>query len=187
MTSVGKGMSSTVGISLVRVIALSLILGLVSISCSSSDSGSGPLQVNFGDELSPRFREVLFNAPELELVAINPDWPTEESRADPTTLHGYSVRGRSTLVEREKRLELLVALGEGAMENDGVVAACFNPRHAIIAQYDGKVCELIICFECLTFQVWDGNERVETVDLSETPRATFDRIYTSLGLSIAPR
>ena len=164
-----------------------LAAGLALASCSTvSDPGSGPLAVDFGDELAQQHRDVLFGATSLELVAVDPDWPTEESRADPSTLHGYGVRGRATITDRDLRLELLTALADGARENDGMVAACFNPRHAILAELDGKTCELIICFECLTFQVWDGTERVEVVDLSETPRATFDRIYTAEGLTIAP-
>jgi hypothetical protein len=156
-------------------------------SCSVSDSGSGPLHADFGDELSQEFRDILFQASSIEIVALNPDWPTEETRNDPSTLHGYTVRGRSTISDRDLRLELLEALGAGARENNGMVAACFNPRHALIAEYEGKLCEIIICFECLTFQVWDGSERIETVDLSETPRTTFDHIFIDAGLSLAPR
>lgn len=170
------------------LIRISLLLaGALVASCSASDTGSGTLQVDFGDELAQEFRDILFNADSLELVATNPDWPTKETEADPATLHGYTVRGRAEIKDRALRLELLTALGAGARENNGMVAACFNPRHALIAKHNGKTCELIICFECLTFQVWDGKERKETVDLSETPRATFDRIFTDAGLSIAPR
>ena len=169
--------------------ALLLLAGLAMASCSSSDSEAevGPLSVDFGEELAQEHRDVLFQAAELELVALNPDWPTKETLADPSTLHGYTVRGRTTITDRAPRHELLQALGDGAKENNGMVAACFNPRHAIIANHGGKTCELIICFECLTFQVWDGTDKVEGVDLSETPRTTFDRIYTGTGLSIAPR
>lgn len=155
-------------------------------ACSAPDPGEGPLLVDFGDELADTHREVLFNATELELVAVDPAWPTPESVADPATLHGYTVRGRAATSEREVRLELLEALGAAARENDGMVAACFNPRHALIAHHDGRTAELIICFECLTFQVWDGAERVETVDISDTPRGLFDRIFEEHGLSIAP-
>jgi len=164
-----------------------LLSGLLGVSCSAPDPGTGPLQADFGDELSQEFRDILFQADTLELVALDPDWPTKESLADPTTLHGYNVRGRATLESRPLRLELLVALGDGARENNGMVAACFNPRHALIAEFQGKTCELIICFECLTFQVYDGSEKIETVDLSETPRKAFDRIFTEAGLSLSPR
>ncbi len=166
---------------------LLILLGLLLPACSASDTGAGPLEVDFGNELSQPFRDILFQAGEFELVALNPDWPTKESKADPKNLQGYTVRGRATISDRALRLELMQALGDGARENDGMVAACFNPRHAIIATHNGKTCEIIICFECLTFQVWDGSTKIETVDLSETPRTTFDRIYTAAGLSIAPR
>lgn len=158
-------------------------------ACSSSDPApeTGPLQVDFGSELKQEFRDILLQATEFEIVALNPDWPTKESLADPETLHGYTVRGQATIRDRELRQELLDALGHGMRENDGMVAACFNPRHAIIAKHGDETCEVIICFECLTFQVWDGSEKIETVDLSETPRTTFDRVYTAAGLSIAPR
>lgn len=164
-----------------------LLLGLSLASCSAPDPGTGPIQADFGDEFPQEFLDVLLQDESLELVAIDPDWPTKESLADPTTLHGYSVRGRAVLDSRPLRQELLGSLGDAARENDGMVAACFNPRHALIAEAQGKTCEVIICFECLTFQIFDGEEYVETVDLSETPRRTFDRIFTDAGLSIAPR
>ena len=41
-------------------------------ACSAPDPGEGPLVVDFGDELGDTHREVLFNAVELELVAVDP-------------------------------------------------------------------------------------------------------------------
>lgn len=163
-----------------------LLCGALLVACSSPDPGAGPLVVDFGDELSPAFRTILCSTDALELVAVDPDWPTPASMADPATLHGYTVRGRATVTDRAERLELLQALAAAARENDGMVAACFNPRHALIAHHQGRTAELIICFECLTFQVWDGAEHVETVDLSATPRPLFDHIFEDHGLSIAP-
>lgn len=171
---------------MVKLISFLLAACLAVSSCSTTDQGTGPLQVDFGDELAQEYRDILFGASSLELIALDPDWPTKESVLDPTTLHGYGVRGRATISDRALRLDLLTALGDGARENNGMVAACFNPRHAIVAELEGQTCELIICFECLTFQVWDGTERVETVDLSETPAKRFNEIYTAEGLSIAP-
>ncbi len=164
---------------------LLVCFALFSCAVAVSDSGSGPLKVDFGDELSHEYRDIVLQASSMELVAVEPDWPTEQSRADTTTVHGYTVRGRATIDKRALRLELLAALGAGARENNGRVAACFNPRHVLIAEHGGKTCELIICFECLTFQVWNGTERIETVDLSQTPQKTFDRIFQDAGLSIA--
>ena len=169
-----------------RFVALLAAGALALGACSAPDPGEGPLVVDFGDELAQESRDVLFAASELELVAVDPDWPTDESRADPTTLQGYNVRGRAMVSDRAVRLELLEALGAAARENDGIVAACFNPRHALIAEHEGRTVEVIICFECLTFQVWDGTERIETVDLSDTPRPLFDRIFEDHGLTIAP-
>jgi hypothetical protein len=167
--------------------ALCLAACLSLFACQTPDPGEGPLLVDFGGELAAEYGDILFTDPSLELVALNPDWPTKETQADPNTLHGYTVRGRASVDSRALRLELLEALAKGAKENNGTVAACFNPRHAIVAEVDGKICELIICFECLTCQIWNGNERVDNIDISETPRATFDRIYTDAGLSIAGR
>ncbi|MGB0952641.1 MAG: hypothetical protein ACPG31_05415 [Planctomycetota bacterium] len=169
------------------ILSLLVLLTLPLGACSVSDSGSGPLYADFGEDLAEEYRQILFQATSLELVAIDPDWPTEESRADTSTLHGYNVRGRKTITDRAKRLELLTSLADGARENTTMAAACFNPRHALIAEHGGKVCEVIICFECLTFQVWDGTKRVDSVLVSESPRPTFDRIFGAEGLSIAPR
>ncbi|MCB9911347.1 MAG: hypothetical protein H6829_13875 [Planctomycetes bacterium] len=163
------------------------MLAACSLQPKPIDTGQGPLAVDFPEEFPIACQDVLRGAAELELVAINPDWPTEASREDPATMHGYTVRGRATLTDRAQRLELLSALAAGARENDGTVAACFDPRHALRAEYQGQTYELIVCFECLSFQIWNDQGHVANGDISETPREVFDRIYAAQGLSLAPR
>lgn len=152
-----------------------------------NDSGEGPLQVRFGEEIPAGFASVFLHADEIELIAIDPDWPTKESLADPKNLHGYNIRGRAKLADRQKRLELLAEFSRGAMENDGVVAACFNPRHVLRAQHEGRTCDIIICFECLSFKMVDESGHVANGDIAESPAPYFNRVFAEAGLSVAGR
>ncbi|MEZ6020662.1 MAG: hypothetical protein R3F17_11320 [Planctomycetota bacterium] len=131
--------------------------------------------------------EALVNARTLELFALDPAWPTEESRADPNTFHGYGVRGHAPLADPAQVADLLRAFAKGARENDEMAAACFDPRHGIRAEWNGATYDWIICFECMTYQIWSGADHLDNQLLSESPRGTFDRIYQGLGLTIAPR
>ncbi len=171
-------------------LSVALVL-FVAAACSTpdpvqGDPGDGPLEILFGAEVQPEWQKILTQADRLELVAVAPDWPSEESRADPTTLHGYQVLGRAWLTDRDARLELLGAFAKGDAENDDLVAACFNPRHVVRAEFEGRWCELIICFECLSYQVWDGRERWGRGLITEAPKVVFNRIYQEAGLSVAP-
>ena len=154
---------------------------------AKNDGGTGPLDIQFGQEMPSDLAEVLMQAEELELFALNPDWPTEETRNDPNAFHGYLVRGQATLTDREQRLGLLASFAQGDQENDSIVAACFNPRHGLRARHGDKVCDIVICFECLSYKLHDQDGQRDGGLISRDPQPHFDQVYTGLGLSIASR
>lgn len=66
-----------------------------------------------------------------------------------------------------------------------MVAACFNPRHGLRAVHAGHTVDLVICFECLTLEVFADGAHVQWGDLARTQEAEFSALYEAAGLAIA--
>jgi hypothetical protein len=120
---------------------------------------------------------VLEQADQFELLALNPV-PTKSDRA----FHGYAVLGAARISQTDTRRRLISALRQSMRESHGTLAACFNPRHGIRATRNGKQADLVICFQCLSFRLYDDSER--TFLITDTPRTLFDEVLKSSGVSI---
>ena len=78
---------------------------------------------------------------------------------------------------------ILAALRKGVADSDGMVAACFNPRHGIEATYEGKTVELVICFECLSISGWVDGERFSVLTTGG-PAGEFNRMLEAKGVPL---
>ena len=132
--------------------------------------------------LPSELAEVLREAAAWTIYALEPamEEPIEDG------FHGYPVRGQATINSRSDRAQLSHALAQGIAGNQDMIAKCFLPRHGIRAESGDRVCDLVICFECLQIKVHDNGEaRTEQVLTTSGPQRIFDRIYRNEGLSIA--
>ena len=80
--------------------------------------------------------------------------------------------------DAEVRKEIVTALDKGIGESDGNWAKCFDPRHGIRVQREGKTVELVICFECGWVYIFTGDkeERQGVVVTTGKPQAVFDKV-----------
>jgi hypothetical protein len=162
-------------------IILSLLALVAFASCDSTrleEVNRVPRIAGLPEELAA----VLMEAEEWTLYALEPSMmePVEDG------FHGYAIRGQNTIDSQADRAQLSHALTQGIAGNQDMVAACFLPRHGIRAESEGRVCELVICFECLQIYVYDGGEeRTDQVLTTSGPQKVFDRVYKAAGLSIA--
>lgn len=101
-------------------------------------------------------------------------------------LHGYGVLGSATILDRLVMDDLAKSLNEGIRGNNDMVAACFDPRHAISAEVDGERVDLVICFSCLQIKIHGPGDTPRSELTSSLPREAFDQIYRAHGLDIAP-
>src|SRR4051812_18265719 len=98
---------------------------------------------------------LLARAKTFDLYSLDP-----ASRGEgPKGLHGWKVLGKTTLQDKDVRARALAAIEKGVRDSDGSVAGCFRPRHGVRAVVDGKTVELVICFECLSLQVFEDGKR----------------------------
>jgi hypothetical protein len=132
--------------------------------------------------------KLLEGAHEIELLALDP-LPASMREPQPSqTLHGFGVLGSATLTDPTRRQELLRLVSRGIADSDGSAALCFNPRHGLRVRRDGRLLEVLICYECLQMRVWPdaGAPRVElTTSQAVEPEVT--RLFETAGLSIAGR
>ena len=167
-----------------------LVAMLAMVSCGP---GSAPSQeygrseaTGFGshlrNELPAPAVAILEQADGFELLALN---PSRKLKAVKGTFHGYRILGTTFIKDAETRKKLVSAFEKGVAENQGVVAACFNPRHGIRATRNRKQADFVVCFECDQVQLF-GETQGEFL-ISSTPRALFDSVLRSSGVLLGDR
>ncbi len=151
------------------------LLGAVVLATSSGACSSGA-------KLPDVARAALDGAERLELWSLDPTL-RETPAAD--GFHGWRALGRVTVEDAAERARLVDALAKGVAGNDGVVAACFNPRHGVRAVHDGKTVDLVICFECLQVQMFVDASASEGFLTTSAPQPSFDRVLRAAGVPLA--
>lgn len=159
---------------LMRLPGIWLALSLAACSGSQTESGVQPDGV----------LAALANPDRVELVALHPYPHQIEGEEEMERLHGYGVLGRAALDDSAQGNEVLALIEQGIEASNGMVAACFNPRHGLTVTQGEEVWDLVICFECLSMQVYLDGERNGghlTVERYE-PQVT--AIFETAGLTI---
>jgi hypothetical protein len=137
------------------------------------------------DKLPEAAQTILDKAEHLELLSLDPSPQSEKPKE---TFHEYKVLGKTAIKDAEVRKMLLAALNKGIKDaNPNVSAGCFHPRHGIRATHDGKTVELVICFECISLQVFLGEKREGWPAVTRSPEATFDKVLREARVPLAPK
>jgi hypothetical protein len=94
------------------------------------------------------------------------------------------VLGKTEIEDEAKRKRLADALRLGAEDNFGMAANCFIPRHGIRLKGSGKAVDLVICFECLSVQVFVDDKQQKGFLTSGEPQAVFDTMLKAAGVKL---
>lgn len=157
-----------------RTVSLGLVLTLLlAVSGCGNDN-----------EIPPAALKILQNADSFELLSLD---PSRELRPADGGFHGWKVLGSTTIKEAATRTKLLDALAKGVAENEGEVAGCFNPRHGIRAKKGQEIVELVICFECLSAQVYVDGKAGKGFLLTSSPQPTFNSVLKQAGVALPKR
>jgi hypothetical protein len=130
----------------------------------------------------------LKNPEKLVLYSINgtrdSDAAFERAKAvGKETFRNYAVLGKLPVTDAAKRRDLVAVLQDSIVNHDGAVMTCFFPRHAIIAEEDGRHFEIIICFECQNYTMNDDQDGGLISRRAEKP---FNDLLKQAGVAIAP-
>lgn len=115
--------------------------------------------------------------------------PQDENDKPPVTVemfHGYPLLGKIELPDGAEREALLRELRRGIESNDGRVAGCFIPRHALRAVQAGGTADYVICFECNQVQVYENGKRVDGHLTTSQPQPAFDAVLKKAKIPLAP-
>lgn len=115
--------------------------------------------------------------------------PQDENAKRPATaekFHGYPVLGKVELTVAADRKTLLSELRRGIEGNNGMVAGCFIPRHALRATQPSGTIEYVICFECMQINVYENGKSVTNMLTTAAPQPAFDAVLKKAKIALAP-
>lgn len=123
----------------------------------------------------------------------NPETPEKPKRKVPPDqeFHEYPILGQLVMKENEKLRYVIQALDTAGQNWVGVVAACYSPRHGIRVKNEGKIHDLVICYECSIAALYVDGKNVGRIYFGTYPRYTatpypLDGILRKAGIKRAP-
>lgn len=133
----------------------------------------------------------VFPADPDELILFSVDgrwWPGEPPRPpwQGERLHDYPLLGKVVITDPARRREVLRAVDADIRTGHPRQAKCFWPRHVVRAVKDGHTVDVVICFECHTYEAYtDGRDRAGgTIGSGSKP--LLNRLLTEAGVPLAP-
>jgi hypothetical protein len=134
-------------------------------------------------------RSVLDNSQKFVLLALYPhahEEPGEWRKLKAKKIfHGYRVLGETTIASKIEKRKLLQELYNGMkFGRTWNMAACFQPRHAIRAQWQNETVDFVICFSCRQYKVYRYGKRWrDDFPITDSPRETFDDSLSRAGIT----
>ncbi|MGE3164781.1 MAG: hypothetical protein AB7O52_07740 [Planctomycetota bacterium] len=147
------------------------------VSCNPGCSVSSA-----GSKVPAVLLEVLEHGEDFTLFSLDPAVDTNATNP----FHDWRIIGSTPIPEAATRSRVVSSLIRGIDENDGTVAACFNPRHGLRVTHAGVVHDLVICFECMQVRWYSGSTSSELIRITPSPQRTFDATLTGAGVELAP-
>lgn len=147
-------------------------------------TGCGRSELATSSDLPPSVWSALQAAEHYELLSLDPK-PELRGDAAGSGFHGWHVLGRTEITDVGVQRKLNSALRAGVQENDGTVAACFEPRHGISVVSGESTTDLVICFECFSAQVYVDGARGEGFLTTGSPQPVFDEVLREANVPLA--
>ena len=140
------------------------------------------------NKLSSAARSILENADYMELLSIDPGNRELDEPPPKGDYYGWKVLGKTAIEDSGTQKSIVSAVERGIVEAEGTGAACFWPRHAIHATYDGKKVDILICFECHQVLVYvDGQEKGPFLSTTSSSESVLDKGLTEANVPLAPK
>ena len=148
-------------------------------------------------------RRVLEESDKLALFSVSPTpGDYDELINSPPTLkfHDHRILGQ-TIRSGEAKAALLASFYDGLVlprskpsressfpaNLKQIGLGCFNPRHGIRAVSGGKTVDLLICFECRKFEVYENGKLVQQKGLStDAAQPYFNSVLTQARVPLSP-
>jgi hypothetical protein len=147
---------------------------------------AGPLKENQlvpSNPIPPRVERLLDQAETFELYSLDPTVdPRSPGKASHENFHEWRVLGKTEVKEPADRKKLVDALRLGAEDNAGTVDGFFIPRHGLRLTSGKETVDLVICFQCLSIQVYVNGNMAKGFLTTGDPQKEFDAILNAAGV-----
>jgi hypothetical protein len=115
----------------------------------------------------------------LTLYSLKPEGKNEGAE----DFHGYSVLGKTEIDILKYQADVKNAFIREMAGAYG--AACFNPRHALRAEGNGRTIDVVICFECENFVVYSGDAKGEGSIAAANLVDPFNQVLSNAKIEVA--
>lgn len=143
-----------------------------------------PTEAQFRERLPGHSRVIFENANTLTLYSLEAR-QSFDANADrnPKLFHDHLIVGATTLNSAHRKA-LRASFYDG-LSFAYLSSGCFSPRHGIRATYKGQTLDLLICFSCSKYKMWQNGKPLDYYqDISYTPHDTFNRFLTDANVPL---
>ena len=83
--------------------------------------------------------------------------PWERPKPEDKTLHGYKILGKTTLDPKKEEV-VAGAFQKAVGDWDGLIANCFDPRHALTITSGGQTYDFLLCYNCHQLYIYKDDK-----------------------------
>lgn len=144
-----------------------------------------PTEAQFRERLPGHSRAIFENASSLTLYALSPLEGGYDLRANDkfTPFHDHQILGHTMLSGR--KADALRASFHDGLSFAYLSSGCFSPRHGIRATHNGQTLDLLICFSCSKYKMWQNGKPLDYYQaIGYTPHDTFNRFLTDANVPL---
>jgi hypothetical protein len=95
--------------------------------------------------------------------------PWERPNPEDKTLHGYKILGKTTLDPKNE--QVVEGAFEKAVSNwDGMIANCFDPRHALSLSSSGHIYDFLLCYNCHQLYIYKDDKVIASMGAAGSPK-----------------
>ncbi len=95
--------------------------------------------------------------------------PWEEAKPGEKTLHHFKILGQTNL-DPQKESSVAGAFEKAIADWDGMIAACFDPRHALRVTSEKHVYDFLLCYNCHQLYVYKDDKLLGSVGAAGSPK-----------------
>jgi hypothetical protein len=90
-----------------------------------------------------------------------------------SSLDGFKILGQTTLDSAQVRLAA-GAFRKAAEDWDKVSANCFDPRHALMINFQGHMYDFLLCYQCHSMEVFKDDKSFTSIGVTGSPKILND-------------
>lgn len=118
------------------------------------------------NKLPPEAEQALRAPGKVTLYSLEPwDEPTPSDK----TLQNVKVLGRTEL-DREQGATAIAEFKSAVSGWDGLIAACFDPRHALRVKAKAHTYDFLLCYECHQLYIYRDDKLLTTLGAAGSPK-----------------